>query len=78
MWDETALIHQLKENVVIPRPRPPFPAENGLWDKAFVLNNVETYAKCPFFTKGGRLVSHTIGTEKSKGTKVFVSCWRNQ
>ena len=56
----------------MPRPRPPFPAVKGLWAKPSVLNNVETYANIPqIILKGGSWYS-SIGTERSKGTKVFA------
>jgi len=70
--EETALIHSIEGKRGEPRPRPPFPAEKGLWDKPSVLNNVETYANVPvILLKGGDWFAQ-YGTEKSKGTKVFA------
>lgn len=70
--EETALIHSIEGKRGEPRPRPPFPAEKGLWGKPSVLNNVETYANVPaIMLKGGDWFA-SFGTEKSKGTKVFA------
>jgi NADP-reducing hydrogenase subunit HndC len=55
-----------------PRPRPPFPAVKGLWQKPTILNNVETYANIPVIMLKGPEWFSSIGTEKSKGTKVFA------
>ena len=56
----------------MPRPRPPFPANEGLWGKPTLVNNVETYANInPIILKGGAAFTE-IGTEQSKGTKVFA------
>ena len=55
-----------------PRPRPPFPANKGLWQKPTILNNVETYANVPVIILKGPEWFSSIGTEKSKGTKVFA------
>ena len=55
-----------------PRPRPPFPAVKGLWGKPTILNNVETYANIPQIILNGPEWFTSIGTEKSKGTKVFA------
>jgi len=55
-----------------PRPRPPFPANKGLWQKPTILNNVETYANIPVIILEGPEWFSGIGTEKSKGTKVFA------
>jgi NADP-reducing hydrogenase subunit HndC len=55
-----------------PRTRPPFPAVKGLWGKPTILNNVETYANIPVILLKGADWFNTIGTEKSKGTKVFA------
>jgi NADH:ubiquinone oxidoreductase subunit F (NADH-binding) len=54
-----------------PRPRPPFPAEAGLWGKPTNINNVETWANVPYIINQGGQVFAKIGTEKSKGTKIF-------
>ncbi|MEI8271938.1 MAG: NADH-quinone oxidoreductase subunit NuoF [Paludibacter sp.] len=70
--EETALIASIESKRGEPRPRPPFPAEKGLWGKPSVLNNVETLANIPvIMTKGGDWFA-SFGTEKSKGTKVFA------
>lgn len=70
--EETALIHSIEGKRGEPRPRPPFPAEQGLWGKPSVLNNVETYANVPaIMLKGGDWFA-SFGTEKSTGTKVFA------
>jgi NADP-reducing hydrogenase subunit HndC len=55
-----------------PRPRPPFPAVKGLWQKPTILNNVETFANIPVIINKGAEWFASIGTEKSKGTKVFA------
>jgi len=70
--EETALMTSIEGHRGEPRPRPPFPAVKGLWQKPSVLNNVETYANiAPIITKGSEWFAST-GTEKSKGTKVFA------
>ncbi len=70
--EETALMTSLEGNRGEPRPRPPFPAEKGLFGKPTILNNVETYANiCPIILNGPEWFS-SMGTEKSKGTKVFA------
>jgi len=70
--EETALIHSIEGKRGEPRPRPPFPAQSGLWGKPTVLNNVETYANVPaILDKGGAWFAE-FGTERSKGTKVFA------
>ncbi|MBN1627681.1 MAG: NADH-quinone oxidoreductase subunit NuoF, partial [Deltaproteobacteria bacterium] len=70
--EETALMHSIEGKRGMPRPRPPFPAQQGLWKKPSVLNNVETLANVPqIILKGGDWYS-SIGTEGSKGTKVFA------
>ncbi len=70
--EETALMTSIEGKRGEPRPRPPFPANKGLWQKPTILNNVETYANIPvIFLKGPEWFS-SIGTEKSKGTKVFA------
>ncbi len=69
--EETALMRSLEGKRGNPRPRPPFPAHAGLWEKPTVLNNVETLSNVPqIITKGSKWFS-SVGTEKSKGTKVF-------
>jgi len=70
--EETALLASIEGNRGMPRPRPPFPAVKGLWGKPTVINNVETWACIPvIILKGGKWFS-SIGTETSKGTKVFA------
>jgi NADH:ubiquinone oxidoreductase subunit F (NADH-binding)/(2Fe-2S) ferredoxin/NAD-dependent dihydropyrimidine dehydrogenase PreA subunit len=70
--EETALIKSLEGLRGMPVPKPPFPAYDGLWHKPTVINNVETWANIPvILTKGGAWFA-SIGTEKSKGTKVFA------
>jgi len=70
--EETALIHSVEGSRGMPRPRPPYPAVNGLFDKPTVINNVETLANIPVIILDGATWFSTIGTEKSKGTKVFA------
>ncbi|MBE6837081.1 MAG: NADH-quinone oxidoreductase subunit NuoF [Ruminococcus sp.] len=70
--EETALMTSIEGNRGEPRPRPPFPAEKGLFGKPTVLNNVETYANIPRIILNGADWFKSIGTEKSKGTKVFA------
>ncbi|MBU0934695.1 MAG: NADH-quinone oxidoreductase subunit NuoF [Spirochaetes bacterium] len=70
--EETALLQSIEGNRGMPIPRPPFPAVKGLWGKPTVINNVETWANIPvILTKGGAWFAK-IGTETSKGTKVFA------
>jgi NADP-reducing hydrogenase subunit HndC len=70
--EETALLASIEGERGMPRPRPPFPAVKGLWDQPTVINNVETWANIPvILLKGGEWFSK-IGTEDSKGTKVFA------
>jgi NADH-quinone oxidoreductase subunit F len=70
--EETALIHSIEGKRGEPRPRPPFPAQSGLWGKPTVLNNVETFANVPAIIENGGTWFAQFGTEKSKGTKVFA------
>ncbi len=70
--EETALLTSIEGNRGEPRPRPPFPAEKGLFEKPTILNNVETYANVPRIILNGAEWFSSIGTEKSKGTKVFA------
>jgi len=70
--EETALIQSIEGKRGMPRPRPPFPAQQGLWNKPTVLNNVETYANVAQIITNGSEWFSAIGTEKSKGTKVFA------
>ena len=70
--EETALMTSIEGKRGEPRPRPPFPAVKGLFDRPTVLNNVETYANIPQIILKGADWFKSIGTEKSKGTKVFA------
>jgi len=70
--EETALMTSIEGNRGEPRPRPPFPAQKGLWDRPSLLNNVETYANIPVILLKGADWYASFGTEKSKGTKVFA------
>jgi bidirectional [NiFe] hydrogenase diaphorase subunit len=70
--EETALMASVEGKRGTPRPRPPFPAESGLWASPTLINNVETFANvAPIIRKGAEWFA-SIGTEKSKGTKVFA------
>jgi len=70
--EETALLNSIEGNRGEPTVKPPFPAEKGLWQKPTCINNVETYANvCPIINNGHEWFS-SIGSEKSKGTKVFA------
>jgi len=70
--EETALIASIEGKRGEPRPRPPFPAKKGLWGKPTVLNNVETFANVPAIILNGGEWYAQMGTDKSKGTKVFA------
>jgi NADH-quinone oxidoreductase subunit F len=70
--EETALFASIEGERGMPRIRPPFPAEKGLWKKPTNNNNVETYANVPFIISNGASAFNVYGTEKSKGTKVFA------
>lgn len=70
--EETALMTSIEGHRGEPRPRPPFPAEKGLYQKPTILNNVETYANIPQIILNGAEWFASMGTEKSKGTKVFA------
>ena len=70
--EETALMTSIEGNRGEPRPRPPFPALKGLFQKPTILNNVETYADIPQIIVNGPEWFASMGTEKSKGTKVFA------
>jgi bidirectional [NiFe] hydrogenase diaphorase subunit len=70
--EETALIASIEGKRGTPRPRPPYPAMSGLWGKPTLINNVETFANiAPIIRKGGRWFA-SMGSERSKGTKVFA------
>ena len=70
--EETALIASIEGKRGMPRFRPPFPAQKGLWDKPTNINNVETYANIPWIISNGADAFAAMGTENSKGTKVFA------
>ncbi len=70
--EETALIHSIEGFRGEPTSKPPFPAESGLWEKPTLINNVETYANIPDIIMKGADWFAGLGTEKSKGTKVFA------
>ena len=70
--EETALMTSIEGNRGEPRPRPPYPALKGLFEKPTILNNVETYANIPPIILNGVDWFKSMGTEKSKGTKVFA------
>ena len=70
--EETALLNSIEGKRGMPRPRPPFPAIKGLWGKPTCVNNVETLACVPYIIRVGAKEFAKIGTEKSKGTKVFA------
>ena len=69
--EETALLNSIMGQRGMPRPRPPFPAVKGLWDKPTIVNNVETLATVPYILREGLEAFTRYGTERSKGTKVF-------
>lgn len=69
--EETALLNSIMGLRGMPRPRPPFPAIKGLWDKPTIVNNVETLATVPYILREGVKKFTRYGTERSKGTKVF-------
>jgi len=69
--EETALLNSIEGQRGMPRVRPPFPAHKGLWQKPTCLNNVETFANIPFIIRNGGDWYAAMGTEKSKGSKVF-------
>ncbi len=69
--EETALIASIEGKRGLPRPRPPYPAESGLWGAPTLINNVETFASVPAIIERGGAWYAGIGTEKSRGTKVF-------
>lgn len=70
--EETALIASIEGKRGNPRPRPPYPAQSGLWQSPTLINNVETYANVAAILRRGSEWYARIGTEKSKGTKVFA------
>ena len=70
--EETALIHSIEGKRGMPRPRPPYPSESGLWGKPTCINNVETFANVPVVILDGPEWFASLGTKGSKGTKVFA------
>jgi bidirectional [NiFe] hydrogenase diaphorase subunit len=74
--EETALIASVEGKRGTPRPRPPYPAAAGLWGRPTLINNVETFATVPTIIRRGGEWLARIGTEKSKGTKVFALAGR--
>ncbi len=70
--EETALLNSIEGKRGMPRPRPPFPAVKGLWQKPTIVNNVETLACVPYILRNGAAEFASVGTERSKGTKVFA------
>jgi bidirectional [NiFe] hydrogenase diaphorase subunit len=74
--EETALIASIEGKRGLPRPRPPYPAQEGLWGSPTLINNVETFANIPPIIRNGGEWFAGIGTEKSKGTKVFALAGR--
>jgi NADH-quinone oxidoreductase subunit F len=70
--EETALLNSIEGRRGMPRLRPPYPAESGLWGRPTLVNNIETYALVPWILRHGAGAFAAMGTEKSKGTKVFA------
>jgi len=70
--EETALIESIEGRRGIPRLKPPYPAESGLWGRPTLINNVETFALVPWIIRNGAEKFAALGTAKSKGTKVFA------
>ena len=70
--EETALIASIEGKRGMPKPRPPYPAVSGLWNKPTIINNVETFANVPQVFKRGADKFASVGTKTSKGTKVFA------
>jgi len=70
--EETALMASIEGRRGMPRIRPPFPAQSGLWEKPTLINNVETYAAVPWIIRNGPEEFARLGTSSSKGTKVFA------
>jgi bidirectional [NiFe] hydrogenase diaphorase subunit len=70
--EETALMGSIEGHRGTPRPRPPYPADHGLWGQPTLINNVETYANIAPIIRNGSAWFSSIGTESSKGTKVFA------
>jgi len=74
--EETALMASIEGKRGMPRPRPPFPANKGLWGKPTNINNVETFGNIPLIILHGSEEYARLGTEKSKGTKIFALAGR--
>lgn len=70
--EETALLASIEGQRGMPKPKPPFPAQSGLWGKPTLINNVESFANIPQIIRGGALRFRQAGTEKSPGTKTFA------
>jgi len=70
--EETALLASIEGKRGMPRPRPPFPAQRGLWDKPTCINNVKTWSTVPWIINHGWGTYASLGTEKSKGTAIFA------
>ena len=70
--EETALLRSIEGKRGMPTPKPPFPAQSGLWGKPTIINNVETWANIPVILNKGAAWFAKIGTDDSKGTKVFA------
>jgi NADH-quinone oxidoreductase subunit F len=70
--EETALMASIEGNRGMPKPKPPFPAQSGLYGKPTVINNVETLASIPLIVSNGATWYRSMGTEKSPGTKTFA------
>ncbi len=70
--EETALMASIEGRRGMPRLRPPYPAQSGLWGRPTLINNVETYAVVPWIVRNGPTAFASIGTDSSKGTKVFA------
>jgi NADH:ubiquinone oxidoreductase subunit F (NADH-binding)/(2Fe-2S) ferredoxin/Pyruvate/2-oxoacid:ferredoxin oxidoreductase delta subunit len=69
--EETALMASIEGKIGEPRPRPPYPAQRGLWGKPTNINNVKTWANIPLIVRNGSDWFASVGTEKSKGTMIF-------
>ena len=69
--EETALIASLEDQIGTPRPKPPYPAQKGLWGRSTTINNVETWATIPKILRNGVPWFRSIGTEDAPGTKIF-------
>ncbi len=70
--EETALIQSIEGDRGMPHPKPPYPAQSGVWSKPTLINNVETYANIPQIIRNGADWFKSIGTDSSPGTKVFA------